>query len=148
MHPIVPWLPVLLIPVFGAFFCLISFMVSRMGWHRLAAQYTVEAVPPDVNLETLTFLRIGVASYKNAARVGITSQGVWLTTWKILFIGHPPLFIPWSAFGPVEEQTFLWSKTYSTRISSGDGNSVAFSFSSDRLFAALSAAAVPAMGHQ
>lgn len=110
-----------------------------MGWQRLAAQYAVEAVPADVNRETLTLIRIGVANYKNAARAGITPQGLWLTTWKILFIGHPPLFIPWSAFGPVQEQTFLWSKTYSTHIHSG-GDSVPFTFSSDRLFAALSVA--------
>ncbi|MBO0356373.1 hypothetical protein J0X19_00310 [Hymenobacter sp. BT186] len=104
-------------------------------------------MPDTVNRETLTFLRVGVANYKNAARVGITPQGLYLTTWKIFFVGHPPLFIPWSAFGPMQEHTFLWSKTYSTHISNG-GSSVAFSFSSDRLFAALSAAAVPVVGQQ
>ena len=138
MHPIVPWLPVLLIPVFGAFWCLVVFMISRMGWHRLAAQYAIAEVPATVNRETLTFLRIGVAKYNNAAQAGITLQGLYLTSWKIFFVGHPPLFIPWSAFGPVEEQTFLWSKTYSTRIQSGS-DGVSFTFSSDRLFAALSA---------
>jgi len=139
MHPIVPWLPVLLLPVFAAFFCLISFMVSRMGWNRLARAYAVEAVPAAVNRELLTFLRIGVANYKNAARAGITPQGLWLTTWKIFFVGHPPLFIPWSAFGPVQEQTFLWTNTYSTYINSG-GSQVPFTFSSNRIAAALSAA--------
>jgi hypothetical protein len=141
MHPIVPWLPLLFLPIFGAFWCLVVFMISRMGWHRLAAQYAVEAVPATAHRETLTFLRVGAANYKNAARAGFTPQGLYLNTWKIFFVGHPPLFIPWSAFGPVQEHSFLWSKTYSTHISSGSGV-VPFSFSSDKLLAALSAVGV------
>lgn len=144
MHPIVPWLPVLFIPVFGAFWCLVVFMISRMGWSRLGAQYAVEAVPATVELETLTFARIGVANYKNVARIGFTLEGLYLSTWKIFVVGHPPLFIPWSAFGPVQTQTFLWSTTHTTHISTDTGQ-VPFAFSSERLVAAL-AAARPAAG--
>ncbi|MET4108121.1 hypothetical protein [Hymenobacter sp. UYP22] len=114
-------------------------MISHMGWSRLAAQYAVAAVPATVNQETLTFARIGVAKYNNAARIGFTVEGLYLSTWKIFFAGHPPLFIPWAAFGPVQTQTFLWTTTYTTHISTTAGQ-VPFAFSSNRLVAALSTA--------
>lgn len=107
-----------------------------MGWSRLAAAYTAVEVPAIMNQQTLTYLRIGVAKYNNAARMGITPQGLYLSTWKIFFVGHPPLLIPWSAFGPVQEETFLWMKTYTTHISC-PGASVRFQFTSDQLRATL-----------
>ncbi|WP_125429223.1 hypothetical protein [Hymenobacter metallilatus] len=110
-----------------------------MGWSQLAAQFAVEALPATVNQETVTFLRIGVAKYNNAARVGITPQGMYLSTWKIFFLGHPPLYIPWSVFGELRAQTFLWATTYTTHIRTDSGK-VAFTFSSERLRMALTAA--------
>jgi hypothetical protein len=110
-------------------------MISRMGWSRLAEAYAATEAPA-VYRQTLAYLRIGVAKYNNAARMGITPQGLYLSTWKILFVGHPPLFIPWSAFGPVQEETFLWVKTYTTHISC-PGGAVRFQFTSDQLRAAL-----------
>ncbi|WP_156108948.1 hypothetical protein [Hymenobacter sp. APR13] len=110
-------------------------MISRMGWSRLAEAYAATEAPA-VYRQTLAHLRIGVAKYNNAARMGITPQGLYLSTWKILFVGHPPLFIPWSAFGPVQEETFLWVKTYTTHISC-PGGAVRFQFTSDQLRAAL-----------
>jgi hypothetical protein len=95
-------------------------------------------VPATVHRQQLSYLRIGPVKYSNSVRAGITPQGVWLTTWKIVYIGHPPLFIPWAAFGPVQEETFLWVKTYTTHISC-PGGSVRFQFTSDQLRAALSA---------
>lgn len=136
MHPIVPWLPVLLLPLFAAFFCLIIFLVSRMGWSRLAQQYAVEEVPATVGWMLLAYLRIGVANYKNTVRAGVTPQGLWLSTWKIFFIGHPPLFIPWSAFGSVRVKKFLWTRTCSTTINC-HGDYVSFKFTSDLLLNAL-----------
>ncbi|MBC6699202.1 hypothetical protein [Hymenobacter sp. BT190] len=131
-----PWLPLLFLPVFGAFWCLVVFMVSRMGWSRLAEAYATTEVPATVNLQTQAYLRIGVAKYNNAARMGLTPQGVYLSTWKIFFVGHPPLFIPWSAFGPVQEETFLWAKTYTSHISR-PGGSIRFQFTNDHLRHAL-----------
>ncbi|SHL77200.1 hypothetical protein [Hymenobacter psychrotolerans] len=136
MHPIVPWLPLLFVPAFGAFWCLVVFLISRMGWSRLASMYAVAGVPATVDRETLTYLLIGTANYKNAARAGITPQGLYLTTWAIFFVGHPPLLLPWSAFGPVQEHTFLWSTPYTTAIRCGTVT-VSFRFSSKRLRAAL-----------
>ncbi|WP_133256816.1 hypothetical protein [Hymenobacter edaphi] len=131
-----PWLPLLFVPAFAALLGLVSFMVSRMGWSRLAAHYAVAEVPAGVERELLGYVRIGPAKYNNAVRAGLTPQGLWLTTWKIFFIGHPPLFIPWSAFGPVRRQQFLWATTYATHLTSGS-DTVSFQFSSERLLRAL-----------
>ncbi|AHJ96988.1 hypothetical protein [Hymenobacter swuensis] len=138
MHPVVPWLPLLFLPVFGAFWCLVVFMISRMGWSRLAGAYAVADVPATVNRQLLSYLRIGPVKYNNAVRAGITPQGVWLTTWKIFYIGHPPLFIPWAAFGPVQVETFLWATTYASHIDC-QGESVSFRFTSKQLLEALPA---------
>ncbi|MBT2557694.1 hypothetical protein J7E24_07855 [Hymenobacter sp. ISL-91] len=122
-----------------AFFGLISLMLSRMGWGRLAGAYAEAAVPAALNRELLSYVRIGPVKYNNAVRAGSTPQGVWLTTWRILYIGHPPLFIPWGAFGPVQEETFLWVKTYTVYLQC-PGGAVRFQFTSEQLRAALSAA--------
>jgi hypothetical protein len=136
MHPIVPWLPLLLLPAFAGLFCLISFMVSLMGWKRLAKQYAVAERPNFPNRTLLAYLRIGVANYQNSVWAAVTPQGLGLTTWKIFFIGHPPLLIPWSAFGPVRGQKFLWVTSYTTDINCGT-YSVRITFRSDWLRQAL-----------
>ncbi|WP_345070485.1 hypothetical protein [Hymenobacter fastidiosus] len=67
----------MLLPVFGAFFGLISFLLSRLGWSRLAKQYAVAAVPATVDRTLLAYVRIGPVNYRNAVRAGITPPGVW-----------------------------------------------------------------------
>ncbi|GAB2955876.1 hypothetical protein GCM10027048_22410 [Hymenobacter coalescens] len=109
-----------------------------MGWMRLAKSYATAEVPAAVSLAPVRFLRIGGVQYKNAVRAGVTPQGLWLSAWAIFFLGHPPLFIPWSAFGPVRRQKFLWATTYATHIDC-NGDEVGFQFGSDRLRAALPA---------
>ncbi|TGE18367.1 hypothetical protein [Hymenobacter elongatus] len=131
-----PWLPLLFIPVVVAFIGLISTMLSRMGWGHLAKQYAVSEKPTVATSILMTYFSIGVVSYKNAATAGIAPEGLVLTTWAILFIGHPPLVIPWSAFGPVRGQKFLWSTTYSTTIDC-HGEALSVQFSSDRVLEAL-----------
>jgi hypothetical protein len=93
-------------------------------------------MPPALYRMLLAYVRIGVANYKNVVRAAATPEGLWLTTWKVFFIGHPPLFIPWSAFGPVRAQKFLWATSYTTDIGCGS-TSVRFTFSSDWLRQAL-----------
>ncbi|TGE08447.1 hypothetical protein [Hymenobacter fodinae] len=138
MHPLLPWLPLLFPIFFVGLFSLVSFIVSQLGWQRLARCYAAEAVPATLDRMLLAYLRIGMANYKNVVRTGVTPEGLWLTTWKIFFIGHPPLCIPWSAFGPVRTRKFLWATSYITHIDCG-GSSVQFIFSSDRLREALPA---------
>jgi hypothetical protein len=53
-------------------------------------------------------------------------------------VDHPPLFIPWSAFWPVQEDKFLWVKTYPTHISCL-GGALRFQFNSNQLWGALPA---------
>ncbi|QJX48038.1 hypothetical protein HMJ29_14260 [Hymenobacter taeanensis] len=119
MQSVLPWLPLLLLPFLAGLFTLISFLVSRLGWSRLARQYAVAAVPGAVERKLLAYVRIGFANYKNSVKAGATPQGLWLTTWKIFFLGHPPLCIPWSAFGPVQAHKFLWTTRYITTVNSG-----------------------------
>jgi hypothetical protein len=138
MHPFLPWLPLLFPIFFIGLFSLVSFLVSQMGWQRLARCYAAAAVPATLDRMLLAYVRIGVANYKNVVRAGVAPEGLWLNTWKIFFIGHPPLCIPWSAFGPVRAQKFLWTTSYVTDVDCG-GSSVRFTFSSDRLRHALPA---------
>lgn len=77
-----------------------------------------------------------MAKYSNAAHMSITPEGAYLSAWEIFLAGHAPLFLPWSAFGRVEEKTCWWVQTYTTHISRS-GGSVRFQFVSGQLRAAL-----------
>jgi len=105
-------LPVLLIPVcvaaFAGFWCLVSKLISFFGWHRLATQFRTSSE----NLADVSFrlqhVQLGRARYNSVMKAGVSGAGLQLTVVWIFRVGHPPLLIPWSCIGLLQERTFLW----------------------------------------
>ncbi|TGE25028.1 hypothetical protein E5K00_07465 [Hymenobacter aquaticus] len=128
-------LPFLLVGGFVAFWCLVVKLISLLGWRRLARYYAVPAVPAG-RVFSLTRAHIGSVKYDRSVRATATAQGLGLSTMALFSIGHPPLLIPWVAFGPIQAEKFLWVTTYTTRISLPDAGSMQLSFTGSELLRA------------
>jgi len=130
-------LPVaLIIPAFIVFLvgfaCLIIKIVSLFGWYWLAKQFKIAEQEPTGTALRVQHVRIGLASYNGVIKAATSAVGLSLSVAFIFRVGHPPLLIPWSCIGPLEERRFLWSTTYTTRILT-DSGSIRFKFSSREL---------------
>ena len=124
----------LLIPVFIAvfigFWCLVCKLISFFGWHQLSTQFEVapeDMIEPQFRLH---HAKLGLARYNGVIKAAASASGLSLSVVFLFRIGHPPLLIPWSCIGSLEEQTFLWSTTYTTRILAGS-TSIKFKFSGE-----------------
>jgi hypothetical protein len=128
----------LLIPLctagFVAFWCLGCKVASLMGWGRLATHFQVPALSPGPRYSS-GLASLGVGSYRNTVDATVSSEGMGLAADFIYRVGHPPLLIPWSAFGPVGAKKSWLLPTYRTTIQFA-GASIILTFTSARLLAA------------
>jgi hypothetical protein len=103
-----PWefyLPFALIP--GFFAGLLVVIAKLSGWSRLAERFLAEREPEDGIRFRGQFFRIGWCDYNGCMTIRVCPDGLYLAVWPI-FVGHPPLLIPWSALRLVEEQRGRW----------------------------------------
>ncbi|MBF9237923.1 hypothetical protein I2I05_11005 [Hymenobacter sp. BT683] len=128
-------IPPLALAAFVGFWCLVVKLVALGGWQRLAAQYRVAALPPGPQFR-LGQASVGGVSYRGAMQAGASAEGLALSTGFPFGTGHPPLLIPWSAFGPFHSEQSLWMTFYTTAIQTGAGNTLTFKFASKDLIAA------------
>src|SRR5574341_401922 len=78
-----------------AFFCLILFVLSKLGgWSALAERYRTDR-PFQGTLWNFQFGFLGSVRYNGALTVGSGSEGLYLAVFPFLRPFHPPLLIPW-----------------------------------------------------
>jgi hypothetical protein len=79
------------------------------GWCRMHARCggPPGPVPPGRSFQAG---RIGEAKYNGVLRIAHDPFGLYLSVMFLFRVGHPPLFIPWSAFGPVTVTKELWTE--------------------------------------
>ncbi|MCC7502355.1 MAG: hypothetical protein IT229_07480 [Flavobacteriales bacterium] len=106
-HPL-PFHPAWFALGFPLFWCLISFMIGHTsGWGRMHERYggPPGPVPPCRSFQAG---RIGGAKYNGVLRIAHDPFGLYLSVIFLFRVGHPPLFIPWSAIGAVSRSMELW----------------------------------------
>ena len=128
-------IPPLALAGFVGFWCLIVKMLALAGWQRLATHYRVDRLPAGP-LFRLGQASVGGIRYRGAMRAGVSAEGLALATGFPFGVGHPPLLIPWSAFGPVRGKTSFWMTSYETSIQTPT-SSVALNFASQDLIEAV-----------
>ena len=102
-----------LIPIgFVAFWCAICGVISLAGWSQLAPSFRAENINDVGPLQSFQSMDVGGARYSGAIVAGAWSAGLYLRVWPIFRVGHPPLLIPWSAIGPLQEQKMWWSQVW------------------------------------
>jgi len=89
--------------VFPLFWCGVVWIISRMGWARLAKHYAISK-PPAGEAQPVMCGMVGIGTYRGVLRFQPDADGFYLWTSIFFRAGHPPLFIPWTdvTTGPVE----------------------------------------------
>ena len=125
------WIIPLAIGGFVAFWSLIVKLVSFLGWQQLAGPFRTESLPsgPQFRVQQA---RVGVANYKGLT-ASVSAEGLGLRVGFPFQIGHPPVLIPWAAFGPFSAEKFLWVTFYTTTVRTGDTSTSNLSFVSQGL---------------
>jgi len=123
--------------VFPLLWVAVVAVLSFGGWQQLASRYRVANLPPDADVSSLGWARVGRVSYRNSLLVGACQEGLVFQVFFLFRFFHPPLLIPWSAVGSLQTTTSLWSTTYSIALSTGDTTSIVFRFNSSALLTAL-----------
>ncbi len=73
------------------------------AWLRLADHFGTTEEPRGTILTKQT-VKIGSVVYRNCATVGITHDGLYLTTWR------KGVLIPWQEFGEVTQGRLFWER--------------------------------------
>jgi hypothetical protein len=115
---------------FAALWCGIIFLLSRVGgWHRLAQSFQATSQPTGRKF-SMASASLGGTNYNNCLTTVVANEGFFMQPWLPFRMFHPPLLIPWNAFSPFQERKLLWSKLYTTAISTRDGRQLKLTLSS------------------
>lgn len=79
------------------------------GWGRVGKQHAAPGMPPQGRMLRHVTGMFGMTRYKNVLTVITTEDGLFIENRKVFRVGHPPLFIPFSAIFNARKQTlFFW----------------------------------------
>ena len=119
------------------FWCAICRMISLAGWSQLAQSFRAGnvAIGP---LQSFQSMDVGGARYNGAIVARVWGAGLYLRVWPIFRVGHPPLLIPWSAIGPLQEQKMWWSQVWICTVTAGRCGRVKLSIGQRALAEAIS----------
>jgi hypothetical protein len=93
---------------FVGMWCGISLLLSAMGgWRRLAGGFRAGDEPCG-KLFFMQSGKVGLVNYSSCLTIHSASNGFYLSVWLPFRLGHPPLFIPWSAIRNFRPRRFLW----------------------------------------
>ncbi len=77
---------------------------SVSGWDELARRFPGPPLPPS-QIQS-TSIRLGNVFYRYGARLGITSEGLYLAFTSVY--KNPPVFIPWHEFNNPQPSILYW----------------------------------------
>lgn len=81
----------------GIVWCLaMKFLAWAGGWQRLAKAFPASGIPEGQKLG-LRWIKVGWIDYNGCVSYVVNSAGLHVSLWPLFNLGHPPLFIPWSA---------------------------------------------------
>ena len=112
----------LILVAFVAGWCLISLLISAMGWMGLAARYRTRA-PATGRIYAVQSGDIG-ARYTGVLIFGIQPDGLRMSVLLPFRVGHPPLLVPWSDIDLVEDKKTMFGTLFVFRIGKPYGTTV------------------------
>jgi hypothetical protein len=88
--------PLILLIIFPLFWCGVVYLMSRMGWNKLAEHHQTDLERPNNAVLTSGTLR-SIINYSGMLYLGSTEDGIHLSVMKLFSVGHPSLFVPWDS---------------------------------------------------
>ena len=115
------WLPFAILGGFLVLFpliwCGVVFLISRIaGWQHLAERFPAGDRPIVGDRRAGVQGIVGAASYRGTLTITFCEDGFFVEVMRLFRIGHPSLFIPWSAVTARESINVLWIKAVRLRI--------------------------------
>jgi hypothetical protein len=108
--------PLFLALVAAVFAVVVWLSVSHVsGWASLAQLYRCEEGFFGDRLRFRSAAMRYWSHYGNCLTMGANPQGLFLSISVPFFVGHPPLFIPWSEIA-IRRGRYLWSKYVELRL--------------------------------
>lgn len=104
---LLPWLFLLFPLAFTLFWMAIAGIIALCGWRTLLPFQTT--TKPTGRVFPFASLEINGAQYKGALTIVVAPEGLWMHPIFLFRAFHPPLLIPWNAFGPPKERKVWWT---------------------------------------
>jgi hypothetical protein len=83
------------------------FILSKIGWSALAAQYKTEEIFDGTEIAIYS-ASMNKVNYNNCLAIKYNKEGIHITPMKYLLPFHSPLFIPWKDIKEIRDRkTFL-----------------------------------------
>ncbi len=131
------WIVPLAIMGFIVFWCLICLLLAGVGgWMKLSRRFRAAAKPTGP-LRWMQRLLLNGTKYEGVVGIGVFPTGLYLSVLLPFRVGHPPLLIPWSEFGPFKTQKVFWLTTFVTTIRVGKFDKISLAFTDRNLVAAI-----------
>ena len=104
---------------FVGLWCLVCYTISIVGgWKRLARKYPRREEPKGRKFSMASASLGFFCNYNGCLTIHGCKEGVDLAVWGLFRIGHPPIFLPWSALERVTPGKFLWIKWVKIEVGS------------------------------
>lgn len=93
--------------------CLRCKIISLFGWKQLASRHTAFLPAEGEHLAGQSLHLSLLGNYKGCITFHVSKSGLGISVMRIFAVGHPPLFLPWSAVRYLKEhQAFLGQKYF------------------------------------
>ncbi len=103
--------------VFPVLWCLIVWFLSHLGgWQRLARSYAAGSRPVTGERRSGVWGMVGWVSYRFVLTLHFTAEGFFIEVMPLFRIGHPRLFIPWTAISARSSSRLLWFRTETLKV--------------------------------
>lgn len=97
----------LFIPSFLALWVFVLFILSRMGWARLAEKYAYDQEFNGTNIGAVS-ARINMVNYNGTLLIQYNTEGIYLRPVIFFRLFHKSLLIPWKEIKEVKDRTILF----------------------------------------
>lgn len=102
-------IPLAFLIIFPLIWCGVVKLLSVVsGWAALARQFPAGERPVSGEEHRRVTAMVGSVSYKRSLTLHLAADGLFVETGKLFSIGHPRLFIPWSAVRRREPVRLFW----------------------------------------
>jgi hypothetical protein len=107
----------LIVAIIGSFlvffplvWCGVLWLLSYLGgWHRLAQQFCAGGRPLTGECHRVGMGKVGVVRYRGVLTLHVLDDGFFMEVMFPFKVGHPRLFIPWSAISArTPHGRFFW----------------------------------------
>jgi len=107
---------------FIAFWCAVTFLISRLGWSAAAKRFPASLKPEGKAFYAPSVIFPTRAHYNTCVKITVTSEGLHLAVNVLFALGCRPMLVPWTAVTTISEhEGWFGSRYLKIEIAGPDG---------------------------